>query len=246
MSPIRCPFCGKSSAADARFCSECGGALHLVPCPACDAVNDVSAASCFQCGRELAARATEPVELGPVAASPASAERNRRPAWMVAAVALLGATGALGYLALTSRTEVAAPAVPAAADVRPSEPKPRQSDEGTITPVLSERPAAAPSLAVPAPVDRKAVESIRPPAPRATVRTPQTAGRVPRSAQGDSNAACTPQAAALGLCTADAPQSDRVEPAPAPPAVVPQSDEGCMEEAAALGLCEPTAAQRGN
>ncbi len=61
MSFTRCPFCEHGNAADAKFCSECGGALHLVPCPGCGAVNQVTASACYQCRRPLPGRgATAP------------------------------------------------------------------------------------------------------------------------------------------------------------------------------------------
>jgi double zinc ribbon protein len=61
MSSTRCPFCEHGNAADAKFCSECGGALHLVPCPSCGAVNQVTASACYQCRRPLQGRgATAP------------------------------------------------------------------------------------------------------------------------------------------------------------------------------------------
>jgi hypothetical protein len=53
MSLIRCPFCEQGDAADAKFCSECGGALHLVPCPSCGAINQVTSSACYQCRRPL-------------------------------------------------------------------------------------------------------------------------------------------------------------------------------------------------
>lgn len=50
-----CQFCGHGNAADAKYCSECGGCLYLVPCPDCGVVNDVKAISCYQCHRQLQA-----------------------------------------------------------------------------------------------------------------------------------------------------------------------------------------------
>jgi hypothetical protein len=56
MSLIRCPFCERGNPADAKFCSECGGALHLAPCPTCGAVNQVGAGACYQCRSPLHGR----------------------------------------------------------------------------------------------------------------------------------------------------------------------------------------------
>src|SRR6185295_974117 len=53
MSINRCPYCEHLNQEGAKFCSACGGALHLAPCPGCGAVNDVTAAACHQCRKEL-------------------------------------------------------------------------------------------------------------------------------------------------------------------------------------------------
>jgi ribosomal protein L40E len=235
---IVCPFCEKSNPPDAKFCSACGGALHLAPCPNCGAVNDVSAASCFQCGTQLAGREAEPAQTEPAAVPGAAARRNRQPAWIAAAVAMLVGIGTLGYYALATRTEVAAPAVPTVVERTRDEVRPGRNDERAITSVPPERPTSAspapvPFTAVPAPAraERKAVESIRPQAPKAPAR----------ERQGSAAVACTAQALALGLCR----EADGA-PVPVAPVAVPRGDEGCTEVAAALGLCEPAAAQRGN
>lgn len=54
MSRSYCPFCEHGNPADAKYCSECGGALHLAPCPRCGAVNLTTAAACYQCRGTLA------------------------------------------------------------------------------------------------------------------------------------------------------------------------------------------------
>jgi hypothetical protein len=237
---IVCPFCEKPCPPDAKFCSACGGALHLAPCPACGAVNDVSAASCFQCGERLGGPRPETAETAPVEkaeAPPASARGKRSPVWIAAGLVILGAVGVLGYFALAPRTEMAAPATPTVVDTAPREAGPARIDAGAITPVLPERPVAAPSPTRP---ERKAVESIRPRAPKAPAREAQATRRV-EAAKGIGTAECTAQALALGLC-----REAGEAPAPVAPAAVPRGDEECTEVAAALGLCEPTAAQRGN
>jgi double zinc ribbon protein len=68
MSPTRCPFCEHDNPADARFCSECGGALHLAPCPKCGAVNQVTASVCYQCRSQLRGHGTADAPAPPVSA----------------------------------------------------------------------------------------------------------------------------------------------------------------------------------
>jgi hypothetical protein len=187
-----------------------------------------------------------PIESAEAESAPATGRRTRRPARLAAAVAIFGVLGALGYYALPPRTEVAPTAVTVPAREPPVEDRPPQMEQGAITTVLPERPAAAPAavppIAVPPParLDRRTVESAKPPAPKAPVRRPQAASKV-GAAQASGTDACTAQALALGLCR----EADEA-PAPVAPAAVPRGDEGCTEVAAALGLCEPVAAQRGN
>jgi len=224
---IVCPFCEKSNPPDAKFCSACGGALHLAPCPHCGAVNDVNSASCFQCGRELAAQGAGavPVEIARAESAPATARRSRGPAWLAAGVATLGVLGALGYYALPTRTEVAPAAMPAPAPEPPAEARPAQVDQGAITTVLPERPAAAPA--------------VKPP-----VRKPRAASTV-RAAQASGTTACTAQAIALGLCPepAVAPKKPQAPEAPPP---TPVTVGTCTQAAAALGLCARESNDRGN
>jgi len=224
MSPILCPFCGKPSQTGARFCSVCGGALHLAPCPNCGAVNDVSAASCFQCGGLLAGQGTDtaPVESAEARSAPAIARRARGPARLAFAVAFLGVLGALGYYALPPSTEVAPKAVPAPAPEPPAEARPAQVEQGAITTVLPDRPVAAPAA--------------KPP-----VRKPRAASTV-RAAQAGGTSGCTAQALALGMCAEPAAARSK----PQAPAAPPAGAGTCTQAAAALGLCASESSNRGN
>jgi hypothetical protein len=49
----RCRFCQHANLVGAKYCNQCGCALHLRPCERCDAVNAVDAKQCHHCGREL-------------------------------------------------------------------------------------------------------------------------------------------------------------------------------------------------
>ena len=51
-SQVTCPKCGGTSAADARFCDDCGAPLQTV-CAACGHENATGAAFCDQCGKPL-------------------------------------------------------------------------------------------------------------------------------------------------------------------------------------------------
>src|SRR5688572_18337732 len=117
MLPILCPFCGKSSPPDAKFCSACGGALHLAPCPKCGAVNDVTASTCYQCRAALAGLGDEgsgtPVPAPPEA--PVAAPPRRRRAPIIAGAAALAVIGGLGYYAYLQRSPTEPPAAPATA-----------------------------------------------------------------------------------------------------------------------------------
>lgn len=53
MFAIDCPYCQHQNTPGARFCADCGAALHLRPCPTCGKVDDVVAKTCVSCGRAL-------------------------------------------------------------------------------------------------------------------------------------------------------------------------------------------------
>ena len=109
MSFNRCRFCDHCNPADAKFCNDCGGALHLLPCPHCGAVSDIAATICYACRGQLPGRMTGALESAPAAtsvateATPASPASNnatslsRLPALLILGVAwvvaLLGVTG---------------------------------------------------------------------------------------------------------------------------------------------------------
>jgi hypothetical protein len=65
MFPTQCPFCEHGNPADAKFCSDCGGALHLAPCPKCGAVNEVAVSVCYQCRSQLRGHGTADAPAAP-------------------------------------------------------------------------------------------------------------------------------------------------------------------------------------
>src|SRR5258708_22762405 len=70
MSRSRCRYCDQDNPADSKFCSSCGGALHLPPhlvsCPRCGTVNPVKATVCCWCKDQLPGRRSLPRPRSPV------------------------------------------------------------------------------------------------------------------------------------------------------------------------------------
>jgi hypothetical protein len=235
MSFTRCPFCEHGNPADAKFCSECGGALHLAPCAHCGAVNQVTASACYQCHRPLPGRGaaapapSPPAELIlesspvavvsdalpvvvsdslPVAAVAGSLPRRRSRTVVATVVVMVVAIAALGYNAYRQRWMTNDPPPQAAGSEAGRNAAVGAPGSPSATGGGSASAAivpAATSLAVPA---HAAVEQSR-------------AGRQPpepQKARGAAMAVERPEPASTGA-------AGRV------------SREACTEAAAALGLC---------
>ena len=120
MSLTQCPFCEHGNPADSKFCSECGGALHLVPCPRCGAVSQITATVCYQCGGQLRGGGTDALTpSSPVAeVSTPLAWRPSRvivgTAGVIVGTAVLAAIAVLGYYTFRQRSYADAPQPPAA------------------------------------------------------------------------------------------------------------------------------------
>ena len=231
MFPNTCPFCDHGNPEDAKFCSACGGALHLVPCLRCGAVNDVAATACYQCHDRLPGRGTD--ALGPE--SP-TAEVIRpllhRHSRVIVGMAVIAAVAVLGYYGYRLRSLVDSPQ-PTAADSKASGPGAtagagvirRDTAAGDTIPArtdFSAKPTTKPAISLPeAPVAGPA---------RAAAEQPR-AGRQPvesREAKAAAALIARPQATAAG-------KARRREP--------PQP-EACTESVAALGLCPPEFVQK--
>jgi len=189
MSLTRCPYCVHGNPADAKFCSACGGALHLPPylasCPRCGTVNPVKATECCWCRGQLSGRRS----------------LRRRPSRVITATAVLAAIAVLGYytyrqgsLAETPQppasSEAGGRGAPAAAgvidrDAATGEAKSAQADAGLTSPATS--PPGAP------------------PAGLARAPNPPRAGRAVERRPYRPEA-CTAGVAALGLCTPETTQ----------------------------------------
>jgi hypothetical protein len=254
MPLTRCPFCEHGNLADSKFCSECGGALHLVPCPHCGAVSQATATVCYQCGGPLPGRGTD----APIPPAPAAGVSGSLPRWLsrvIVGTAVLAAIAVLGYTAYRQRSPVDA--------TQPRDASSEARDRGGPT-----GPAAAPagtSLAAPARAAVNLPRAGRQPvelqkAKAAAITRPQAtdAGRaggqeLPRPP------ACTGAVAALGLCAAIPVQNKEAETAAAVEAAItrPQATDAgkaagqeplrpgtCTEAVAALGLCTQETTQR--
>ena len=88
-SLTRCRYCEHGNPADAKFCSACGGALHLPPhlasCPRCGTVNPVEATACCLCHDELPGRRTDARDSSSPAAE-VSRSLLRRPSQVIVAL----------------------------------------------------------------------------------------------------------------------------------------------------------------
>jgi hypothetical protein len=222
----RCPTCDQRNPADSRYCSACGGSLHLPPhlvsCPRCGVVGQATATVCFWCHGPLPGRRAD----SDVLSSPTSRAfrlQLLRPSLVIAGAAALGALVVLGYANYRQPSPVEAP--------RPSAASVELSDRAAPVP---RPPAETPAPKTSAPVvARPQVTS----ADRAAERQP------PRPV------ACTEGVAALGLCATEAKAAEAAIRAPQannPGAEVGRepSDPTCTEAAAAVGICARPAQRR--
>ena len=258
MSLIRCRFCEHDSPADAKFCSECGGALHLAPCPNCGAVNDVVANNCYQCRAPLRGHSAEVPTSLPVPAV-AAAPPRRRPSVIVATAASL-ATIVLGYYAYLllpvkeARQPGATSAAPALGAGSWQEPtglpaeehrKPAEAPRADTT--AAPRPADPKPASLPSGTPRVAAAATPPPRARAATATSASL----RQATAVAGARACPQGvAALDLCGADpaklGPPQTTASADTAAGRQEPPPPQECTAGAAALGLCSPESNQGGD
>lgn len=221
-----CPTCDQRNPADSRYCSACGGTLHLPPhlasCPRCGVVGQVTATVCFWCHGPLPGRRAD----SGAASSPASRAFGlllRRPSLVIAGAAALGALVVLGYANYRQPSPIEAP--------RPSAASSESSDRGV--------PVASPSAVTPG------ARTSAPAVPRPQAISAGKAGEL----QPPRPETCTEGVAALGLCateakaaaaairdlkTTDAGTEVGREP----------SDPACTDAAAAAGICARPAQRR--
>ena len=231
MFPNTCPFCDHGNPEDAKFCSACGGALHLVPCLRCGAVNDVAATACYQCHDRLPGRGTD--ALGPESpAAVVSRPLLHRHSRVIVGMAVVAAFAVLGYYGYRQRSLLDSPQSTAAGS-KASAPDAtagagvirRDAAAGDTAPAnadFSVKPTTRPAISLPeAPVaDPARAAAVQPRAGRQPVES--------REAKAAAALITRPQATAAG-------KAQRREP-PRPVA--------CTESVAALGLCPPQLVQK--
>lgn len=242
VSPITCPFCENLSPRDAKFCSACGGALHLAPCPNCGAVNDVVAASCYQCHATLPGRKADEREAPvPAAVMTRLASGHAGYARIAAGVAAFVAVCALGYYAYQQRRQADSPSpiavettskvIPGTAGmIKPlsaAEPARNDGNSGTESDV-----ALPPNLSATATTPVVALS-----APAASSSVPAT------SLSGSGNPPAAPARATprrTVTSSSRAEQQTLESPQPKLGAAPPSIRQGeCTVAVAALGLCQP-------
>jgi len=256
LSLIRCRYCEHANPADAKFCSACGGELHLpshlTSCLRCGTVNPAKATTCIWCRSSLPeskAGALVPSSL----AAKVSRFLPRRTSGVIAGAVVLAAIGALGYYGYRQASPVDAP--------QPEATSSEAGDRGA--------PAGAGIIGGDAAADAKSARaddtspaSGNPLVPTARAATNQPrAGRQPAESQEGQAAAaaitrsqtinvgrqgepgpshpeaCTEALAALGLC-ATKPEAGKASGQGPPRA------PACTAAEEALGLCAPRTTQR--
>src|SRR5262245_4935759 len=248
MSFTRCPFCAHGNPADAKFCSECGGALHLAPCANCGAVNQVTASACYQCrrplpGRGAAAPAPSPAaelilesspiavvsdslpavvsDSLPVAAVAGSLPRRRSRTVVATAVVTVVAIAALGYNAYRQPRVMDEPAPQAAGS--------EAGDRGVSGGIVRRNAAAG-----------------APGSPGATGGGPASAAIAPAATSLAVPAHAAVEQSRAGRQPPE-PQKARGAERPVPvgtSAAGQVSREACTEAGAALGLCAMSPARK--
>lgn len=238
MSLTRCPYCEHGNPADSKFCSACGGALHLVPCPRCGAVNQVTATACYQCRSQLPGRRTDALDP-PSPAAEVSRPLPRRPSRVIVGTAVLAAIAVLGYYTYRQRSLVDAPQPPAASskangrgstagagaigrDAAAGDTKSAKADKSAGLTSAATSPSGSP-LADPTRAaanqpraGRQPVESQEAKAAAAAITRAQAVNAGRAGERGRSRPeACTEAVAALGLCTPKPVQKKEAETAAA-------------------------------
>jgi Double zinc ribbon len=273
MSVTQCRFCNHVNPAGSKYCSECGGALHLLPCPHCGAVSQVTATVCYQCHAQLPWHTADaPDRSSPSAA--ASRPTMHRRTTVIASAAVVAAIAVSGYYAYRQAPVADTAPLPVAgsttsgsvthADTVVIEGKIGAVDDA---PAAEPEPAQIPAVS-PAPVSAQPVRRSPQPARSAggadavkpTERSPSISPVGVATQTSSSVAACTEPVAALGLCilkpgpTGDT-RTAAIKGAGAPGQALDSAktsagessrQESCPEAQAALGLCRPRSSQRGN
>jgi ribosomal protein L40E len=230
LSTIRCRYCEHANPADAKFCSACGGELHLPPhltsCLRCGTVNPVIATACIWC--------RSPLPRSTAGSSPAAPPRRTSRAVVGALVlATIGALAYYGYrqVPLSDAPEPGTAGGEAATGAKSADANDTSSQSGN--PLA----ASARAATIQPRAGRQTVESQEgKPAAAAITRSQTIEAGNPGEPEPSRQYACTEAVAALGLCETkpDAGKVGGQEPSRA---------QACTSAAAALGLCAPRTTQ---
>lgn len=262
----KCQFCDHGNSMDAKYCSNCGGCLFLVPCPSCGAVNDVKAVSCYQCQAPLHAGAMEHAQPRPAPVSVLAKPRSpdilsralevgkleavypmppagsaamplyRRRAPLIAGTAVLALIAGLGYYGYRYQSLINAAAPPAAGGGAPAHSSPASAGVIRHDTAVVE---TAPANAA------GATRAAAPPAQG--TRESAVSAAAPAASPGDaaaSAAACSGAATTLGLCAAQSDQKKQAE-AGAAAAKAVDATEGAENTKARADSCSVSAAALG-
>lgn len=240
METHRCQFCDHDNSADAKYCSNCGGCLYLVPCPSCGAINDIKAAACHQCRQSLNGGAHDSVVMD------------------VAPVAVINQARGSDLMSRaleTGKLEVAYPAPPASEMAAPPARRRNPVILGAVVALAvvaglgyyAYRHHGVINLPAPTSAGGAAPESGLP-VGSGVIRAEAAAGGAAAAGTTASTAAeaCGGEASTLGLC---APQSAGKKASEAAASTVPgageaagsQQSQACGAASVALGLCTPAA-----
>jgi hypothetical protein len=246
MFAVNCPYCRHVNKRGARYCADCGAALHLKPCPKCGKVDEVTATRCINCGTafptiELADYRPE-AESGPAKSGKAGDKDAAHPPALRAGPLIVIAlvAGGLPFLWM-NRDRLPTPGdLQATPPNRLAVPPPAQLP-GTVAPAPVVAPNG-PAVSAPAVEAGPAVSGhsgVTPPAHTAAEPRVSTHSTDPRrsvaspprrvdSPPTERRTAATPAAA--------------VQEPETPRASAPARD--CTESLAALGLCDPARSGR--
>lgn len=235
MFAVNCPYCQHANKRGARYCADCGAALHLKPCPKCGKVDDVTATQCVNCRT-----AFPPIELadyradgepatatGKAAATDGGGDAGRPTLRAGPLIIIAIVAGGLPFLwmnreRLPTPGELrvrpgSGPAVPT-----PAATAPVQTLSGV--PVAAPISHSAPSAAAPAPARPDPLAEAQPVPVR---EEPRAAPPTPVPKKEPANAAPRPE---------KAPERAAIEQRQSVPTPAPTRE--CTESLLALGLCE--------
>lgn len=237
MFAVNCPYCQHVNKRGARYCADCGAALHLKPCPKCGKVDEVTATKCINCGTafpaiDLADYQPEPASGKALSGNPNEKNSAHAPSLRAGPLVVIAlVAGGLPFLWM-NRDRLPNPGESkGAASNGMAEPP------ALIAPAPALTPISAPTVEAP-PVSTSANGASLPSLAPANIVSehPSAVAEARRPASSDSRRVETPLAPRR-----NAPASDetvrRNLPEPREAQTAPTRE--CTESLMALGLCGP-------